>query len=159
MRMPTSRIEAGQAGSSAGFTLVELLAVLAILAIAVAAFSFSSGKSLDTARFRALMVRTSAAISQGRADAMRGMAEKVFYVDLKRRRMGYPGSGEIFEIPPDVDLTATVAESEKYGDGSLGIRFYPAGSSTGGKLAFTFHGQVYEIRVNWLTGNVSLQRV
>jgi general secretion pathway protein H len=159
MRMPTSGTEAARDARTAGFTLVELLAVLAILAIVVTAFSFSSGKSLDTAKFRALMVRTSAAIGNSRADAIRGMEEKVFYVDLKRRRMGYPQGGELLELPPGVDLTATVAESERYADGSLGIRFYPTGGSSGGTLAFSFRNQVYEIRVNWLTGNVSLHRV
>jgi len=159
MRTPISRVDDGRAAGPAGFTLIELLAVLAILAIVVLGFSFGSSRSLDTARFRALMVRTSAAISDSRADAMRRMEETVFYVDLKNRRMGYPDGGALLPIPEGVEVTATVAESEQYKDGSVGIRFYPQGTSSGGTLAFSFRKQVYEIRVNWLTGNVSLGRV
>jgi general secretion pathway protein H len=150
MKMPIFGTDLAHNKGAAGFTLVELLAVLTILAVAVTAFSFNSGRNLDTAKFRALMIKTTAEISADRSAAISSMAEKVFRIDLKRRRLGD------VELPPGVDLTATVAESERYENGTVGIRFYPAGTSSGGTLAFTFHNKVYEIRVNWLTGNVSL---
>lgn len=159
MRMPTSQIETPRYASDGGFTLVELLAVLAIMALAITAFSFRSTNSLDTANFRAFMVKTSAAMSESRIDAIRQMEEKVFYVDLKNRRVAYPGRGRFLALPKGVELTAIVAASEHYEDGTVGIRFYPTGTSSGGALSFSYRGQVYEVRVNWLTGNVSLQRV
>jgi general secretion pathway protein H len=158
MKTPTSIISTARSAQS-GFTLIELLAVLAILALAIAAFSLTGRTSLDTAKYRALMVHTLAQIQQARADAMRSMSEKIFYIDVRNRRLSYPGSGEILELPPDLSLTATVAQSEQYKDGSAGIRFYPGGNSTGGVITFGYRGQTYEIRVNWLTGNVALARV
>lgn len=154
MRMPTFQTDPAH---EAGFTLVELLAVLAILAIAIAAFTARSGSNIGTANLRALMVRTTAAISDVRAGAIRGAEEKVFIVDTGQRRMGTAHAG--ISIPDGVTLTATVAESERYGDGKAGIRFYPSGSSSGGTLAFEFRGKTYEIRVNWLTGNASLHPI
>ena len=158
MRMPTSQIDYAVNSREAGFTLVELLAVLAILAIVVTAFSFRSASSLETANFRAFMVKASAAMSEGRVDAIRQTEEKVFYVDLKNRRLAYPAGDKFLAMPNGVELTATVAASEHYDDGTVGIRFYPTGASSGGTLAFSFRGQIYEVRVNWLTGNVSLER-
>jgi len=105
------------------------------------------------------MVRTLASVQKARADSMRTMTEKVFYVDIRNRRMSYPGSGEILELPPGLAIKATVAQSEQYNDGSVGIRFYPTGTSSGGVLSFGYRGQIYEIRVNWLTGNAALVHV
>jgi general secretion pathway protein H len=156
VRTPTSGTRPELAGAAAGFTLIELLAVLSILAIAITAFSYNITPSADTAKFRALIIRTAGLIGQGRTDAMREMTDKVFYIDFKNRRIGYPGSGNSIDIPPGIDLTVTAAESEKYPDGTLGIRFYPSGGSTGGVLNFAFRGSNYVISVNWLTGNVSL---
>ena len=159
MRTPISGISRWFRTAEAGFTLIELLAVLAILAIAITAFTYGGTASLETARFRAFMVKTSAALDEGRATAMRSMKEKVFHIDLKNRRLGYAGGGENLDLPRGVELTATVAERESYKDGTLGIRFYPAGNSSGGTLRFIFRNQAYEIRVNWLTGNVVTSRV
>lgn len=164
-RLPLPRGEGGakrraaDASSQAGFTLVELLAVLAILAIAISAFSMSGNRSLDTAKVRALMVRAVADIGRARADAMRGQTERIFYVDVKNRRLSYPATQQMLQLPPEVTLTATLAASEQYKDGSAGIRFFPTGGSSGGVLDFGYRGQNYQIRVNWLTGNVTLDRV
>ena len=147
-----------QRPGEAGFTLIELLAVMTILAIAVTAFTYAGTSSLETSKFRAFMVKASAVIRDGRADAIRSMQEQVVYVDVKGRRIGRPENGALLDLPNGVDLTAEVAAQESYVDGTVGIRFYPAGNSSGGTLSFTFHGQVYEIRVNWLTGNVTTIR-
>jgi general secretion pathway protein H len=158
MRMVTSPTDRWRHASQAGFTLIELLAVMTILAIAITAFSYSGGKGLGTARFRAMLVETSAAISAERSAAIRQAEERVFRIDVRNRRLG-GATGREISMPDGVMLTASIAQSEQNRDGTAGIRFYPAGTSSGGTLAFTYQGQVYEIRVNWLTGSVTMHRV
>lgn len=159
MRMPTSSTRTAGSALVEGFTLIELLAVMTILAIAITAFTYAGTSSLETSKFRAFMVRASAVIRDGRVDAIRSMQEQIVYVDVKGRRIGRPERGGLLDLPRGVDLKAEVAAQESYADGTVGIRFYPAGNSSGGTLSFTFHGQVYEIRVNWLTGNVTTVRI
>jgi general secretion pathway protein H len=158
MRMPTFRTRRSAAKGEEGFTLIELLAVMAILAIAITAFTFGGTGGIETARFRGFLAKASAELRQGRATALRSMTEKVVYIDVERRRIGDPQGGEFVDIPDGVQLKAIVAESETYEDGTVGIRFYPAGNSSGGTLTFIFHEQAYELRVNWLTGDVVTYR-
>lgn len=105
------------------------------------------------------MLSVSGALTEARTKAVKEAKQVVFRIDTKNRLLGSNETGQTIEIPPRVQLTALVAQGEVRGDGSAGIRFYPAGGSSGGTLSFTYIGLVYEVRVNWLTGNVSTDRV
>jgi general secretion pathway protein H len=157
--MQTSPVEHWRSQSQAGFTLLELIVVLAILALTSGAIMYSSSSSLGTARFRSLLVNTSAMLAEGRTDAIKNMRERVFRVDVRNRRLGYLDRKEAIVLPPGVELRAVLAASETWKDGTNGIRFYPSGGSSGGTLTFSYQGSDYEIRVNWLTGNVSTHRI
>ena len=158
MRMRTFATEPAVHVRNAGFTLIELLAVMAVMALAVTAFSYTSSGSLESTRFRALVVKASAALQATRVSSIRKRQEQVFRIDIERRAIGVGDSGLVLELPAGVELAATVASSERYNDGSVGIRFFPSGGSTGGKLTFTHAGTKIEIRVNWLTGSVLMNR-
>jgi general secretion pathway protein H len=135
--------------------MVELLAVLAIMALAVSVVGFAGSRSMETARFRAFLIETVSLMSAGRAQAMRGMTETVFVIDTDNRRLGYK-NGETIEVPEGIAFTAVAARDEARSEDAIGIRFYPSGESSGGGLKFVFRERTYEIRVNWLTGDVSL---
>jgi general secretion pathway protein H len=151
MRIATSRADAG-------FTTVEMLAVLVILALAVSAVAYAGSRSMETARFRAFLMETVSLMSAGRAEAMRGMTETVFVIDAENRRLGYK-NGKTIDVPEGVAFSSVAAQDELRSDNVVGIRFYPSGETSGSGLKFVFRGQTYEIRVNWLTGNVSLAPV
>ena len=159
MKTPTSSADGKPVCGGAGFTLVEVLAVLAILSLAVAAFAYRTSTSLDSADLRALLVRTASALREARSDAIVNHREQVFIVNTAGRRMTTPAGGAVLTIPPGIDLTITAADSETMADGTVGVRFYPDGSSSGATLAFSWNGRKFAIDVNWLTGNVSLNGI
>jgi general secretion pathway protein H len=140
----------------AGFTLIELLAVLAIIALVAATISLRTSRSFGVAHFRAILTSTSAIMQQARSRAIGDARSQVVVIDLDRRRIALLATGQAFEIPREIDLMATVAESEHYPDGTVGIRFFGDGSSSGGVLAYAWRSQKYEIQVNWLTGHVAI---
>ena len=151
--LPTNRTR-----RQGGFTLFELLAVLTIIALIAAAISFRGGKSFGTAQFRAVLTSTSVLLRQARSRAISTARSVMVVVDLDHRRLAIPDTGQTFSIPPDIDLLATVADSERYPDGTVGIRFFGDGTSTGGTLAYAWGSQHYQVRVNWLTGNVAIDQ-
>jgi general secretion pathway protein H len=144
--------------SSAGFTLLELLAVLAIIALVAATLSLRTGKTFGVAYYRAVLTSTSAIMRQARSRAISNAQSQIVVIDVEGRKISIPATGQGFSIPPEVDMLATVAESERYPDGTVGIRFFGDGSSTGGTLAYAWRGQKYEIQVNWLTGHVGIHQ-
>jgi general secretion pathway protein H len=147
VRTPTSATENG-------FTLVELLAVLAILSIAVVSFMLNGTGGSDTAKFRGFLVTTASALTESRTRAMKNATEETITIDTKNRAI--ISGNRTIKFPKDVELSATIDGLET---GAASIRFFPAGTSTGGKLVFTHRGKSYEILVNWLTGNVALHPV
>lgn len=130
--------------AEAGFTLIELLAVMAIISVVVAAFTFGGARGLETAKLRAVIARTAAAITDARARAIRSNEKQFFALDSLAS-----------QLPPGAGLSAAPDGARRAGEGASGIWLYPDGTTSGGGLAFAWQGRTYEIRVNWLTGNVS----
>jgi general secretion pathway protein H len=55
-------------------------------------------------------------------------------------------------------LTVVTAQEELSGDGVASIRFYPDGSSTGGRIKLEKNGTNWQIDINWLTGQIELEK-
>lgn len=150
--------DGGALKRQAGFTILELLAVMVILALAASAFSLSVGRPFGTAQFRAILLETSSLARRARTAAIGSARDQILVIDVAKRRLWYRGATKTVTIPDEVMLAATVAQSEHYADGTVGIRFLPGGGSTGGNLVFSWRSDSYEVHVNWLTGSVSIDR-
>lgn len=158
-RAATARIRTSPAGNDleAGFTLLELLVVLAILggalALAVPAFDrLAPGVALRaTARDTAAMLR------HARDLAIAGNREIAVVVDLDRRSIGIDSSNTVERIDLDYGISLFSAAEERLDRGAGRIRFFPDGSSTGGRIGFSSGGARYDVIVSWVTGGVKIR--
>jgi general secretion pathway protein H len=141
----------------AGFTLIELLVVLAILAAGLALVLPAIGRAIP-----ALVLRTEARavadlLRAGRSAAIAGNREAVVRIDLDARRAVLAGGDDgAVALDRRFALRLVTAEEELAGQGAGAIRFFPDGTSTGGLVRLGDGARVYEVRVDWLTGRVSL---
>ena len=147
--MPTSRTE-----GEAGFTLVELLAVLVILALAAGAVMQVGRGSVESARVRSFLVEAEAMMRAARNAAIETGAETDVIIDTRERRLAFPAGERSIAVPEGVSLEGEVARLG--GPGT--VRFFANGGSTGANLSFSFRGQTFELRVNWLTGHADVHR-
>jgi general secretion pathway protein H len=138
-----------------GFTLIELIAVVVLLAIVLAIASLSLSKSLESAKVRAASKDLVAALRYTRGQAIVKGKPQVLVLDLEKNAYVAPGKKPV-ELPKDMVLRLTTAETEQTGANSGGIRFFSDGSSTGGHVSVLMGQREWRINVAWLTGEIEL---
>jgi general secretion pathway protein H len=139
-----------------GFTLLELLVVLAIIGVVLAfvpgfVLRGQSGFDVDIAA-RAVADGLRAA----RSEALRQNREQLFALDVEERLFRTASMQAPVQMDRGIELTFQTARSELLSESIGQIRFFPDGSSTGGRIGLTLDGRHAEITVDWLTGLVSV---
>ena len=144
-----------RAGFGLGFTLLELLVVLAIAAgiAALVTPTLSSAITFFELKSGARQLASALQAARGRAIAMDG--EVAVIVDVQKRMYRTTGTSEVRPVSPDLALKLETSGSEVLSDQVGAIRFFPDGSSTGGRLTLAAGGRKYIVSVNWLTGRVT----
>ncbi|MGY3449867.1 GspH/FimT family pseudopilin [Bradyrhizobium sp. USDA 4353] len=139
--------------TSAGFTLVEMLAVLVILALAATAAMPLLSRGAGTVSLDAATSEIASALRATRAAAIVQNRMMTLNVDVDRRTFGSdvvkPRS-----FAPGIQAKLTYAAATRSGAAEGGFRFFPDGSSTGGDLSLELGGRQVRLCVEWLTGTV-----
>ena len=138
-----------------GFTLLELLVVLVILAL-VAAFVLPSLGGGSSTELKAATRTLAAGLRQARSRAVNQNRAVAFTIDVKKREFVLPGEQRTRKLPEQLQLALFTARSELETDERGAIRFFPDGSSTGGRITLSHERRQYLVDVDWLTGKVSV---
>ncbi len=139
-----------------GFTLIELMLVLVIIAIAYTllprmVFSGVSGAELKT-NVRAVAT----GLRMTRDKAIHSKKEAVLTLDLENRAFTVPTDDKQHKLNEQLDVKLFTAQADLISEKVGSIRFYPDGSSNGGRVSIGTGGRVFEIDVDWLTGHVTI---
>lgn len=92
-----------------------------------------------------------------REEAILKQQERVFAVDVDGRAFA-SSAAESVPLDPALDIGLWTAKSELIGESTGGIRFFPDGSSTGGRIELELLGDRAAVNVRWSTGAVMLER-
>lgn len=138
-----------------GFTLLELLVVLSIMAISIGlvlplvADRFYPNSLAHTGQ------QLVSSLERTRSRAIRYHKTESFTVNVDERYFQAGDNEPRSGLPDQVKVTLSAAR--QWMDKQSGIiRFYPDGSSSGGKITMEHAGEQYQVDVNWLTGSVSM---
>jgi len=153
-----ARRTAAARGRNPGFTLLELLVALAILA-AAAALTLPAISGGDGVRVEAASRTLAAALRETRSTAMAYSRPSAFTLDLARRTFRAGKQAAPRSLPGELSFTLDTARSELASDQVGSIRFFPDGSSTGGRITISARGAGPAfVDVDWLTGRVRILR-
>ena len=138
-----------------GFTLVELLVVLAIAALMMTMVPSLFSASFPGLEMKSAARRTAATLRLARESAIRQGTETELLVDVEARRLALQGYRNL-DLPKRLTVQLETANREMLDDQRGVIRFFPDGSSTGGRIIVANGDHGYQIGVIWLTGRIEL---
>jgi len=138
-----------------GFTLFEMLAVILLIGIAAAAVSIPVTQGLASARVNAASGELAAALRWTRAQAIVKGENLALEVDTAAATYTPPGKANV-RLPKDMRVSITSAREDQVNATTGRIRFFPDGSSTGGRITLKRGTREWHVNVGWLTGAVSV---
>lgn len=139
-----------------GFTLLEVLVVLVIGAVMYALILGVPFRGASVADLKSAARMLASGLRQAQSMAMVSRRDAVLTVDMEAREYVLAGEKEAKRLPRDIELKLFTAQSEIASETRGGIRFYPDGSSTGGRITVKAGERQYLVDVDWLTGRVSI---
>jgi general secretion pathway protein H len=145
-------------GSRSGFTLIELLIVLLILGLVISLAPAAFQRAVPGLEIKAAARAMAAAFREGRSMAIRDNREIPVIIDVNARTVRVGVEQSAVRLSPRLGLSLFTGRSELIGEGAGQIRFFPDGTSTGGRVTLTTSGSKYNVVVDWLTGVVAIKQ-
>jgi general secretion pathway protein H len=139
-----------------GFTLLEMLVVLVIAAAAYAVLLAAPLGKASAADLKAAARTLASGLRQAQTTAMATRKDAVLTIDVESREFVTTVSTTPQKLPDNLELKLFAAQSEVSSERRGSIRFYPDGSSTGGRITVASGERKYLVDVDWLTGRVSI---
>jgi general secretion pathway protein H len=140
-----------------GFTLLELLLVLVIVATGYALVVRFGGAGVSGAQLKSAARTVAAGLRDARGRAIATQQSVTLDLDLDRRTIQVKGSDRERSLPERLEVRLDTSQAEVAGARRGAIRFYPDGSSTGGRVTLASGERKLLVDVDWLTGRVTIR--
>ena len=141
--------------SEEGHTLFELLVVLAMLAVIAAVIVPALGQG-SASKLKASAREVAAGLRESRTLAIIRNRPVAFAVDIDERAYSTGAGRSPRRLPKAIQVSLYTARSELRSDRMGAIRFFPDGTSTGGRITLAAANRSYVVDVQWLTGRIRI---
>ena len=139
-----------------GFTLIEIVVVLFIGALVYALIAGVPLRGVSGAELKGAARTLASGLRQAQTTALATRRDATLTLDLDAREFEVSGIEGARRLPREVELKLFTAQTEVTSERKGAIRFYPDGSSTGGRITVAAGERRLLVDVDWLTGRVSI---
>lgn len=139
-----------------GFTLVELLVVLLIMGMLLTLTPAAFQRVMPGMQLKAAAREVAAVLREARSLAIRDNRETTVVIDTEARAYRLSAAKRAHQLDKGLGVELITAVSERLDEATGRIRFFPDGTSTGGRVKFTRGERAYYVVVDWLSGRVRI---
>jgi general secretion pathway protein H len=143
--------------SCAGFSLLELMLVLLLLGLAYGLTGPMLGDKPVGLEMQSAARQIAAGLRKARVTAVAQNHEAVLTLDVGNREFAVSGDTKTYALPKSLDYSLFTAQSELVRERTGNIRFFPDGSSTGGRVTIGSGKARRTVDVDWITGRVKIR--
>jgi general secretion pathway protein H len=133
-----------------------VICVVAIVALLAAIALPAIPRATSRPQLESYAVEIASLLNADRSTAIRRRTDVATVIDARVRTLRSGAGRQVVRVPDDVEVTLVSAATCRQRRTQGNIVFLASGMSCGGTVTLTRLGIRYEIRVNWLTGNVEV---
>jgi general secretion pathway protein H len=142
-----------------GFSLIEVMLVLVIIALSYTLLPRLAFTGVTGAELRSNVRAVAAGLRLTRDAAINKRRESSMKLDLENREFTVAEDAQIHKLNEKLDVKLYTSQADLITDKVGAIRFYPDGSSNGGRITVGSGGRNFDVDVDWLTGHVTISEV
>ena len=140
-----------------GFSLLEVIVVITIIGLAYTLLPKMVFAGVSGAELRSNARAVATGLRIARDTAINTKREAMLVINLENREFTLPNDTRLHKLNEKLDVKLYTSEADLISDKVGTIRFYPDGSSNGGRVTVAAGERGFEIDVDWLTGHVTIK--
>jgi general secretion pathway protein H len=139
-----------------GFSLLELMVVIVIIGLAYTLIPKMVFSGVSGAELRSNVRAVAAGLRVARDAAINTKREAVLTLDLDNRTFTVQNDSRVHKLNETLDVKLYTSQADLITEKIGAIRFFPDGSSNGGRVTLAAGDRGFEVDVDWLTGHVTI---
>jgi general secretion pathway protein H len=147
---------AGLSRQSRGFTLIEIILVVLLLALAMTMVPRLVGSGVSGADLKSNARAIASAMKVTRDAAINTRRDQFVTLNVNSREFTTTATDTVYRLHEKVTLKLFTSQADQINETTASFRFYPDGSSNGGRVSVIANEREFAIDVDWLTGRVTV---
>jgi general secretion pathway protein H len=141
---------------SSGFSLLELMLVVLLIALMFTMVPRMMGTGVSGAELKSSVRALNSAMKLARDAAINTRREAYVTVNVETREFTTNFESRTHKLNEQLTLKLFTSQADQLDQSTASFRFYPDGSSNGGRVTVGANEREFAIDIDWLTGRSSI---